>query len=176
MVADDIEALAEHPGQQEVENRYHNEREEGVEGAAADDVGSFGEVLNGDVAHDGGGFDEGDELAFVDGQHALHGLRQDDVDEGAQGGEAHGDAGFCLSAVDAGDGGAEHFADVGGEVEGKGEDGDGGATGFPVGKDDVVHEQQEHENGCAAHEVNVGFGEPLQAFVFVHAQVADKGA
>lgn len=41
----------EEPGQQKVDRGRDEEREESLEGAAADEVGGLGQVLHGDVAH-----------------------------------------------------------------------------------------------------------------------------
>ena len=164
------------PSERKVDEGAEEQREEGVERARTYQVGCLGEVLHGDIAHDGCTLDKSDYFAFVDRGHASNGLRQHDVNEGLHGGESHGYAGFGLSVVDAFNGGAEHFADVGGEVHGKGNDGDCHTAHLQRGKEYVEHEHEENKHGYSAHDGDVASCHIAQRFSSAHAKPADYAA
>ena len=148
---DVLQRQHEHPGDQEVEHGHQDQREERVEGAAADDVARLRQVLHRDVAHDRGHLDERDELAPVDRQDPLHGLRQHDVEEGADPAEAHRDAGLGLAPVYPLDAGPEDLGGIRREIQREGDDRDHERIDVHRGEDDVEDEhQQDQDAACRA--------------------------
>lgn len=164
-----IQADAEQPGENEVDDGDDDEREEGVEGAGTDDVAGFGEVLNGDVAHDGGVFDEGNGFAFEYWENVAEGLRQYEVDEGAAFAESQRAAGLHLSVVNTLNASAEHFADVRTEVHRESNDRHPRRRHFRRRKNDVEHHHQENQNGNAAHDFDVCDGDAAAQLTATHA-------
>ena len=164
------------PGHEEIDDGRYDDGEEGVEGAGTDEVGGSGHIGHGNVTYDTGSFEQADDLALIDGNHRLDHLRQYDPYESLAGRVAQGQAGLGLASVNALDGRAQHFTDIGRRVHAKGDNGHHYARGFQRSHDHIVHEHQEHQYRCPAHDVYIDLGNLLQPGVTVHAHPTDDGA
>ena len=109
-------------GNGEVDGGSSQQGEEGIEGTAADDIPRLGQVLDGDIAHDGGELDHGHQFALVQGQHMAQRLGHDYPAKGTRPAEAQRRGRLPLAVVHRVDAAVEHAGHRHREHDAKGDD------------------------------------------------------
>ena len=151
-----VQQLAEQPGENHVYDGDQEECEEAFAGVVADGLGDLREVEDGDVADDGSAFHQGDGLEFVGWQGVDEGLRGDDIAENLVAAESEGDTGVDLALAHGVERRLYDGAGEIGEVEREGQHGGGDAPAAL--QHNVVEEQEEDHDRCAAHDKTVALG------------------
>ena len=170
------EYQTDEPCHQKINCGGDQQREERIERAAADEVGSACHVHHGDVTHYACAFQQTDDLALIDRLNRFDDLRQDDAEEGLPRRVPQCQTGFSLPAVDALNGRTQHLADIGGGIHSESDDCHGYAGGAKRRHEHIVHQHQQHQYRRSAHEVNIDFRRLSEPRLAAHACPADDSA
>ena len=157
-----VEHFLQEQHHHQVDQGHRDVGEEGAVGAAADDVAGLGQVLQGDVAADGGLLEQDDQLVAQRGQHVLDRLGQDDLPGGLGVVQAQAAGGLHLSRRQAHDAAAEDLGHIGAAVDPEGQDGHRHLADIHRAEDDKVHDEQLDHGGGAADDGQVQLAQPVQ--------------
>ena len=160
--------------EQEVNDCRCKEREEGIIGAAADDIRHLGQIHHRNVARNGGHLDHGYELSAEYGQNVLHRLRENDLEKALHFRETERCCGTRLSPRNGFDAVAEDLRGIGSKIQREANDTHPERRNGCLIEDDVIEHHEHHHQRDALEEAHIEPCKRSQIAVTAHAQRTDQ--